>query len=160
MVTKFRKSPPICLGISIGRLLVGKLRLLNKFLGNSVEMEDGHKFKIFRHITIHPLKENKESIVFIVGFKFAKLSHKANKLASIIPMLLITGFPGFETKIYAVNTETEYWQGNYQWKSKTHLQEYKNSFVYKMMNKRAINNTIDSYEIENQKLIDYIEKII
>ena len=72
-------------------------------------------------------------------------------------MLLITGFPGFNTKIYAVNIGNGYWQGMYQWKSKKYLEEYKNSFVYKMMNKRAITDTIRSNEFSNKKLTDFIE---
>lgn len=50
MATKFRKSPPVCLFISIGRLLTGKLRLPNQYSGCSVKMEDGQVFTIFRHI--------------------------------------------------------------------------------------------------------------
>ena len=158
MAKKFRKSPLVCLGISLGRLLLGRLRYSKQYLGNSVKMEDGREFTIFRHITTYPLKEREKTTVFIVSFKFARLSHKVNKIASIIPMLLITGFPGFNTKMYAVNNETGYWQGMYQWKSKQALKEYKKSFVYKMMNKRAIKGTLSSMEFDNQQLIEYIEK--
>ena len=157
MAKKFRKSPPVCLGISLVRLLLGKMRYSNQYLGYSVKREDGKEFKIFRHITVNPINENETAIILIVSFKFARLSHKANKIASIIPMLLITGFPGFNTKIYAVNVGNGYWQGMYQWKSKKHLEEYKNSFVYKMMNKRAITDTIRSNEFSNKKLTDFIE---
>lgn len=158
MATKFRKSPPVCLGISLIRLLLGRLRYSKQYIGNSVKMDDGQEFTIFRHITAYPIDENETTSVFIVSFKFARLSHKVNKIASIIPMLLITGFPGFLTKIYAVNKENDYWQGMYQWKSKQALEEYKKSFVFKMMNKRAIKNTVSSMEFDNQQLNDYIVK--
>ena len=78
----------------------------------------------------------------MVRFKFARLSFRANKLASIIPMLLIAGFPGFRQKIYAVNSQTGYWQGMYQWRSEADLQEYLQSFVYRMMNRRALDNSL------------------
>ena len=158
MANKFRKSPPVCLGISLVRLLTGKLRCSNKYLDNTIKMEDGSEFRIFRHITVHPPGRNDSAMVFIVRFKFAHLSHNANKLASIIPMLLITGFPGFVTKMYAVNRINGFWQGMYQWKSREHLEEYKKSFVFRIMNKRAINESIKSSEFEKQYLIDYIEK--
>ena len=157
MAKKFRKSPPVCLGISLVRLLLGKLRYSKQYLGQTVKIEDGQEFVIFRHITVFTRNRNENEIIFIVSFKFARLSHKANQIASIIPMLLITGFPGFITKIYAVNAGNGYWQGMYQWNSKKHLEEYKNSFVYKMMNKRAITNTIRSNEFSNKKLTDFIE---
>ncbi len=160
MVSALRKIPPVCLVISIIRLLSGKLRYSKTFIEKTVTMQDGQKFTIFRHITTHPITEYKNVCVFIVSFKFARLSHKANKIASKIPMLLITGFPGFVTKIYTVNNENGYWQGMYQWESKEALDEYKKSFVFKMMNKRAIKSSLKSTEFEKQQLIDFIIKHI
>ncbi len=93
----------------------------------------------------------------MVRFKFSKLSHKANTIASIIPMLLITGYPGFQVKMYGVNHTNGYWQGMYQWESKQALEEYKKSFVFRMMNKRALENTLYSFETENHLLLDYFE---
>lgn len=158
MATKLRKSPPTCLGISLLRLVLGKLRYSKKFVGEGVKTNDGHVFTIFRHITTHPIKKSEKPCVFIVSFKFARLSHKTNKIVSKIPMLLISGFPGFVTKLYAVNLENGYWQGMYQWESKQALEEYKNSFVFKLMNKRAVKNTIKSTEINNQFLVDYVKE--
>ncbi|MGQ8337841.1 hypothetical protein ACUNWD_14930 [Sunxiuqinia sp. A32] len=158
MATKFRKSPPVCLFISIGRLLAGKLKFSKHYLNDTVKMEDGQEFKIFRHITVFTTKEIEQAVTFIVSFKFARLSHNANRVASIIPMLLIAGFPGFQTKMYAVNKTNGFWQGVYQWKTHKHLEEYLKSFVYKMMNKRAIQETICSWEHDNQLLIMYIDK--
>ena len=121
MTTQFRKSPLVCLTISLFRLATGKLRLNDLYLDKTLVMKDNSRFKIFRHITIDNDEDDAESIVFIVSFKFARLSHNTNKMASIIPMLLIAGFPGFVQKIYAVNTVNGYWQGMYQWKSADHL---------------------------------------
>ncbi len=152
-----RKTAIVCLTISLIRLLTGRLRFSRKYLDTSIKMENGKRFKIFRHITMYPLNKISIDCVFIVNFKFAHLSHKANKIASIIPMLMITGFPGFVAKIYAVNPEDGYWQGMYQWKSIKHLEEYKKSFVFRMMNKRAIQETIKSVEMTNQNLFDIID---
>ena len=157
MTTKLRKSPLICLIISLFRLAIGKLRLTDLYLDKTVLMKDNSKYNIFRHITIKDVESDAESTVFIVNFKFSRLSHKANKKASIIPMLLITGFPGFVKKIYAVNPENGYWQGMYQWKSLKYLEEYKKSFVFRMMNERAIPGSINSFEIENENLLSFIE---
>ena len=158
MGKKLRKSPPVCLFISIGRLLTGKLKLSKHYLKDTVKMEDGQHYTIFRHITVFPLEDTEQAVTFIVRFKFARLSHNANLYASIIPMLLITGFPGFQTKMYAVNKENGYWQGMYQWKSLEYLEEYKRSFVYKVMNKRAIPKTIKSIQYENKSLDNVIKE--
>jgi hypothetical protein len=158
METKFRKSPPVCLIISVGRLLIGKLKVSKYYLRDTVKMEDGEEFMIFRHITDAPVKDTEQAVTFIVRFRFTRLSHNANRIASVIPMLLITGFPGFQTKMYAVNKKNGYWQGMYQWKTRKHLEGYLKSLVYKVMNKRAIEETISSREYSNQLLIDFIDK--
>jgi len=156
--TRIRKSPAVCLCISIIKLVSGKLRYSRKYHGTLVKMDDGHEYTIFRHISNYPIKESKDPTVFIVSFKFARLTHKANKIASIIPMLLITGFPGFHMKMYAVNRNNGYWQEKYQWESKQALEDYKKSFVFMVMNKRVINRSIISIELNNHQLIDYIKK--
>jgi hypothetical protein len=122
-------------------------------------MDNGEEYTIFRHITTQSLKAQKTATTFIVRFKFARLSHKANKIASVIPMLLITGFPGFQTKMYAVNKKNGFWQGMYQWKTQKHLEEYLNSFVYKMMNKRALKETISCKGYGNQLLLNLINNL-
>ena len=59
--------------------------------------------------------------------------------------------------MYGVNKRNGYWQGMYQWQTKHALEEYKKSFVFRMMNKRAINNTLSSLVIENQNLLEFID---
>lgn len=157
MATQLRKSPPVCFWISISRLILGKLRLSKKYVGEAVKMEDGQEFTIFRHITRFRVQVSSTTTVFIVSFKFSRLSHQANKIASILPMLLITGFPGFDIKMYGVNNTNGYWQGMYQWQTKQALEEYKKSFVFRIMNKRAIRDSLSSRELEDQNLTDFID---
>ena len=156
MKQTLRKLPLVCLCLSIVRLLMGQLRLSRYYLGLDIGEIDEKNFRIFRHIHVRPLETSEENCVFIVRFKFAKLSHKANKIASLLPMLLITGFPGFMEKMYAVDKASGYWQGLYEWKSKQHLESYKKSFVFRMMEKRVLPNSIKMIEFEKLKLDDYI----
>jgi hypothetical protein len=158
MAATLRKCPPLCLGISVLKLLLGRLRFPKPYLGETVKMEDGQEFTVFRHISAAPFpKEGEGMSVFIVNFKFARLSHRGNRIASIIPMLLIAGFPGFQAKMYGVNKKNGYWQGMYQWKSRESLEEYKKSFVFKTMNRRAIQGSINSFELHDTRMIDFIE---
>jgi hypothetical protein len=57
-----------------------------------------------------------------------------------------------------VNKNNGYWQGMYQWESLQDLEAYKKSFVYKMMNKRAIPESIQSRILLNNSLDKYILK--
>ena len=62
--------------------------------------------------------------------------------------------------MYGVNKTNGYWRGMYQWQTTQALEEYKKSFVFKMMNKRATKSTLSSMEIENQNLTDFIIAIL
>lgn len=147
-----RITPPVCLIISLTNLLCGRLRLPGNYLNSEIQGIDGKTFRIFRDIRKNPVGEEPGNCVFVVRFRFAHLSQRSNRLASVIPMLIIAGFPGFMEKIYAVNTDNGYWQGMYQWKSAKHLEAYKKSFIYKMMNKRAIKGSLESVEFSNKSL--------
>jgi hypothetical protein len=157
MSKKLRKLPPVCLSIALLDILAGNLKMSQEFVGCETISDDGKPFIIFRHIKKRKLEFFDDRTTFVVKFKFARLSHQANKLASIIPMLLIAGFPGFVQKFYAVNNDSGYWQGMYEWKSVNHLEDYKQSFVYRMMNRRALKGTVQSRTISNCHLTDLIE---
>ena len=157
MPASFRKIPPVCLGISIVRLIFGRLRLPKTYVGHIIRMEDGEQYSVFRHIQIYPEKDVDAPVTFIVSFKFSRFSYNTNRIISIIPMLLITGFPGFHTKMYGVNMENGYWQGMYQWESEKALEDYKLSLVYRMMNRRAVDDSISSKKFPRMKLLSFVE---
>jgi hypothetical protein len=120
-------------------------------------MEDGEQYTVFRQIQIYPEKNAAAPVTFIVRFKFSRFSHNTNRIISSIPMLLITGFPGFHKKMYGVNMENGYWQGMYQWKSEQALEDYKQSFVYRMMNRRAFDDSISSEKFPQMQLLRFVE---
>ena len=155
MFQRFRYLPPICLLVSLFRLLTGKLKYSSAYKNKFVQMEDGSRFNVFRQITKTSAHSSENECVFIVRFKFKHLSQKANKIVSKLPMLLIAGHPGFVSKCYAMNVENGYWQGMYQWQSLKDLELYKKSFVFKMMNKRAISETIVSQTMIHQTLSNF-----
>jgi hypothetical protein len=118
-------------------------------------MDDGEQFTVFRHMSLERVKSDSPAI-FIVRFTFKNLTEKANRRASLIPVPLIGGFPGFMDKVWMSNEKTGYWQGLYQWESIEDLEEYKKSFVLGVMNKRAISESLSYEIIPNTLLEDYI----
>ena len=129
MPKKIRILPPVCLSVAILELLTGKLGMSREFTGCETVSDDGQVFTIFRQIKKRKAEFSDSHVTFVVSFRFAHLSHRANKLASIIPMLVIAGTPGFVQKLYAVNEENGFWQGMYEWRSANHLEAYQKSFV-------------------------------
>lgn len=156
MAMSIRKNPFVCLLHSLGRMLDGRLKYYNEHVGTTLKMENGEVYHIFRHIRLAPQSQDEQGSVFVVNFKFARLSQKANRFVSQVPMLLITGFPGFRVKMYAVNRENGYWLGLYQWESKQALDAYKQSLVLRLMNSRAREGSVTYHELDEYRLIDYI----
>ena len=155
-IKKIRKIPPVCIVVAFVKLFTGCLKLTVEYLGIELKYEDGNVFRVFRNIKAQKQDSSFDSCVFVVSFKFARLSHKANEVASFLPMMLIAGFPGFIQKMYAVNDQSGYWMGMYEWKSKQHLDAYKKSLVFRMMNKRAVNESVSMMEARNSVLEGYI----
>ena len=88
-----RHNPFICFLITIGNVLRGRIHFPKEYPGKTLRMDDGQMFTIFRHVTLDVSKRNSEDTpaVFIVRFKFAKLSQRANRVTSLIPIPLIAG---------------------------------------------------------------------
>lgn len=148
-MNKVRKIPPVCLCIALAKLVTGRMKLSKEQVGTEHINRSGNAFRIFRNVIAQKEVSSDDTVVFIVSFKFARLSHKTNKFVSLFPMLLIAGFPGFVQKMYAVNIENGYWQGIYEWKSRQNLEAYKKSFVFRMMKKRALSDSIEENEFFN-----------
>jgi hypothetical protein len=58
--------------------------------------------------------------------------------------------------MYGVNKENGYWQGMYQWNSEQALEDYKQSFVYRMMNRRAVDDSISSKKFPRMQLLRFV----
>ena len=155
-----RRHPFICFLATLGNALRGRIHFSQEYIGKTLRMDDGQMFTIFRHVTLDVSKRNSEDTpaVFIVRFKFAKLSQKANRITSLIPIPLIVGFPGFRDKIWMVNEETGYWQGVYQWESEKAIEDYQQSFVLGIMNKRSIQESLSYTILPNTRLSEYMER--
>ncbi|MEW5957887.1 MAG: YdhR family protein [Chloroflexota bacterium] len=155
-----RQNPLVCLLVAGSHALSGRIRFLAQHTTETISMDDGQLFTIFRHVTLDTNKRNEAETmtVLVIRFKFATLSQKANRLASLLPIPLIIGFPGFKEKIWMINNDTGYWQGVYQWESEEAVEEYKKSFVLGVMNKRALPGSISYKIIPNTDLSEYIRR--
>jgi hypothetical protein len=80
-----------------------RLSFPKTYIEQEIKMEDGLKFKIFRHMNLKVKNESSNKSIFIVRFKFKKFNHKANIRLSRIPIMLIAGFPGFRDKLWMID---------------------------------------------------------
>jgi len=142
---------------TIGNLLRGYVHFPKEYVGDVLTMEDGKMFTVFRRLKVDGKGYNPDDLaVFKVRFKFKNLSTGANKRLSIIPAPFLMGMKGFREKIWIINESTNDFQGIYQWSSKEAAMHYPDTFIFKLMTKRAAPSTI-SYEImPNTDLVEYI----
>jgi hypothetical protein len=120
-------------------------------------MEDGERFTLFRRLTVNSKDHKSErSAIFIVRFKFKNLGALANKKLSIIPAPFLMGMEGFLEKVWTINEETNEFQGIYQWSSKETAQRYPETFIFKLMTKRAAPGTVSYEVISETVLTEYV----
>ena len=157
---RFRRLPPVCALCAMLRALARRLRLERQYVGRVLVMEDGQRFRVFRHLSLRTSRAGVQGspAVFVVRFKFARFSQGVNRLLSLIPVPLIGGYPGFRHKLWMVNEESGYWQGVYEWESPQDVEAYRRSFALRMMNRRAEPESISYEVIEQTQLADYVNR--
>ena len=157
---RVRRLPPVCALVAVLRMLTGRLRLESRYVGSILVMEDGQRFRVFRHLSLSANEEREQGppapAVLVVRFKFARFSQALNRLLSLIPLPLIGGYPGFRQKLWMVQEETGYWQGVYEWESTEAVEAYRRSFVLGAMNRRAEPRSVSHTVVPRTTLEDYV----
>jgi hypothetical protein len=157
---RFRRLPPVCAVVALLRILTGRLRFENRYVGRVFVTEDGQRFRAFRHMSRRASRGRAQAspAVFVVRFKFARFSQRLNRGLSLIPVPLIGGYPGFRDKLWMVDEDTGDWQGVYEWDSTEALKAYQCSFALRVMNRRAEPESISYAVIERTPLADYLAR--
>ncbi len=137
-----------------------RVHFSKRYIGKILLMEDGQEFQVIRHLKVDPKKGHEKSVaVFKVRFKFSGLSLRVNKRLSMIPAPFLIAKPGFLQKIWSVSKDG-YFQGIYQWASEEFAEKYPQSFIFKLMTKRAAEGTLSSGIIPNAFLSEFIESLL
>lgn len=141
------------------RLLSGRVHFSKKYMGKILLVEDRKKFQVIRDLQVDPKQSpEKPVVVFKVRFKFSGLPLTVNKRLSAFPAPFLIAMPGFRRKIWTVS-EDGFFQGIYQWASKEYAEMYPDSFIFKLMTKRAAEGTL-SYEVIPDTVVShYVKKL-
>jgi len=148
------------LKLLLARLLSRCIHFSKEYVGKIICMEDGKKFQVIRDIKVVPSQSpEKSAAVFKVRFKFSSLPIAVNKRLSMFPAPFLMAKPGFHEKIWSVS-EDGYFQGIYQWISREDAETYPDSFIFKLMTKRAAEGTLSYEVIPDTVLSNYVKKLI
>lgn len=119
----------------IHNLFAGRVVLPKQYVGKVLNI-DNQDYTIFRHLKVDLKKTETSKAVFKVNFKFRNLPANINKYLSMIPVPFLIGLSGFREKYWTIS-EDGYFQGIYQWHSEKAAENYPNSFIFRVMTKRA-----------------------
>lgn len=157
---RVRRLPPVCALVALCSALIGRLRFEHRYVGENLVMENGRQFRVFRHLSLRAgsAPNPGSPTVLVVRFRFARFSQALNKLLSLIPIPLIAGYPGFRHKLWMANDQTGCWQGVYEWESAEAVQAYRTSFVLRLMNRRAVSDSIAYRVMEETHLADFVNE--
>jgi hypothetical protein len=124
--------------------LTGRIKFITDSIGKEFTMEDGVRFKVFRHVVICPANKNHNNpqAVFRIRFQPKNMTVEENKRFSWIPMLIFMGFHGFRSKHWLVNEETGICQGEYEWDSLQDAERYSKSIALRFMTKRSVEGSV------------------
>ena len=147
MINNMTQLPPI-LGVRAAYLWwCGRIHFLKRRSRDVIrEKED---LIIFRRVVLdaNPTQPERSGAILTVRFRFKRFSLKTNRILSIIPIPFILAQPGFRSKIWMFGKETGKFQGLYEWDTVDDAKNYLLSFPMKLMEKRAIPESL-TYEIK------------
>jgi hypothetical protein len=128
--------------------LTGNIEFIKSSIDKEFTMEDGIRFKVFRHVIIRSDNSNRNhpQAVFRIRFQPKGMTAQQNKNFSKLPMLIFMGFQGFRSKYWMVNEETGVCQGVYEWDTLQDAERYSESIALRFMTKRSVEGSV-SYEI-------------
>jgi hypothetical protein len=128
--------------------LSGRVVFLKDDIGKIITMEDGHKFRIFRHVRIRSTSQDRPQGGFIVRFKPQDMGIEENIRFSRLPMMIFMGFRGFREKYWCVDDETGLCQGVYAWKTLEDASNYSLSIAMRFMTRRSVPGSVTSQVID------------
>jgi len=141
----------------ISNLCAGRVSLPKQYVGRVLNI-DNQDYTIFRRLKVDSKKTETSKAVFKVNFKFRNLPTDINKYLSMIPVPFLIGLSGFREKYWTIS-EDGYFQGIYQWASEELANDYPNTFIFKVMAKRAVPGTLSYEVIPDTRISDYIKAL-
>jgi hypothetical protein len=131
-----------------------RVSFIKEDVDKQILMEDGTRFRVFRHVKIWAPQLETPKAVFIVRFRPRNMTVKQNIRFSLLPMMIFMGFRGFREKYWCVNDETGLCQGVYAWQSMEDAENYSKSIAMRFMANRSDPESL-SFKIISQEQEQY-----
>lgn len=155
-----RYLPPVAAGVGLWRLVSGRIRLPGDRVGRFLTTENGEVHTVFREIRVASSRSvtTEDMTVLRVRFRFARFSHPVNRILSLLPVPAIIGMPGFRGKIWTFCRDSGYSQGIYQFESLEQAEEYCQSPVMVVLEKRSVPGSMSKEIHSGTRIEDFLEE--
>lgn len=121
----------------IGLLLSGAYRFPRNRIHETVVIEDGRKFRIFKNAVRMDAGMPPVQGVFRVWFH-SKTSAKFTMFYANFMIPFFLGMQGFRSKLWLINDETGDFGGIYEWTTEQDAERYANSFAMRLSRMRSV----------------------
>jgi hypothetical protein len=137
-------NPLVSFFRTIGLAVAGRVHFPGERIGEIIDRENGHEFKVFRQVIIDPGNSQPAipGAIFHVHFRISSMTPRQNRVFSLIPIPFIIGLPGFRSKLWIVDEATGDCQGIYQWDSIAQAEKYAASVAMRFMMMRAVKGSV------------------
>ncbi len=139
----------LCNGIALA--LTGRLHFPREKVDKKMVLE-GEQWVVFREAVVDPGKGSpqKPGAIFRPRFHIACMSVNQNIVFSLLPMCFLMGMPGFRSKLWMYNPETEDFSGYYLWDTIEDAEKYSNSIAGRFMTNRSVPGSISFRILPNE----------
>lgn len=121
----------------IGLLLSGAYRFPRNRIHETVVIEDGRKFRIFKNAVRKDAGMPPVQGVFRVWFH-SNTSAKFTMFYANFMIPFFLGMQGFRSKLWLINDETGDFGGIYEWTTEQDAERYANSFAMRLSRMRSV----------------------
>jgi hypothetical protein len=125
---------------ALWRLVTGRVHFVRADVGETLTMDDGAQFTVFRHVTVEG--PGTPTGAFVVRFTPANMTVRQNIRFSLLPMIPLLGMRGFREKRWCVNRETGACQGIYAWQTAADAEAYAASVAMRFMTGRSLPGSV------------------
>ena len=121
----------------LGLLLSGAYRFPRNRIHETVVIEDGRKFRVFKNAVRKDKGMPPVQGVFRVWFH-SNPSPKFTMFYTNFMMPFFLGMQGFRSKLWLINDETGDFGGIYEWTTERDAERYANSFAMRLSKMRSV----------------------
>ena len=135
--TKKDVSPASSLVSYLAATVRGRVHFPRARIGKAARTKWGDP-RVLKEIVVDRPGSGEPGAAFMVRFRVAGMSPRANMAFLNLPIPFFAGLPGFRSKLWLYDPGTGYFEGLYEWDTVEDARAYAGSFAARFMKRRSV----------------------